>query len=191
MRNILRPAVSMLLIWSLITGVVYPLLITGCAQFFFPIQANGSLLLDRDGQPRGSSLIGQAFDEPKYFWGRPSATLPTPYNAEASSGSNLGPTNPALVERVQNDVLRYRRAHAESHQPIPVDLVTASGSGLDPHVSVAGVEYQISRVAQARGMNPEELKTLVEQHIEARQWLLFGEPRVNILKLNLALDGVH
>lgn len=191
MKNILRPAVSMLLIWSVITGVVYPLLITGCAQLFFPIQANGSLLLDRDGKPRGSSLIGQAFDEPKYFWGRPSATMPYPYNAEASSGSNLGPTNPALVERVQNDVLRYRRTYAESHQPIPVDLVTASGSGLDPHVSVAGVEYQIPRVAQARGMNPEELKTLVEQHIEARQWLLFGEPRVNILKLNLALDGVH
>jgi K+-transporting ATPase ATPase C chain len=191
MKNILRPAASMLLIWSVITGVVYPLLITGCAQLFFPIQANGSLLLDRDGKPRGSSLIGQAFDEPKYFWGRPSATMPYPYNAEASSGSNLGPTNPALVERVQNDVLRYRRTYAESHQPIPVDLVTASGSGLDPHVSVAGVEYQIPRVAQARGMNPEELKTLVEQHIEARQWLLFGEPRVNILKLNLALDGVH
>jgi K+-transporting ATPase ATPase C chain len=190
MKNILRPAVSMLLIWSLITGVVYPLLITGCAQFFFPIQANGSLLLDRDGKPRGSGLIGQAFDEPKYFWGRPSATMPYPYNAEASSGSNLGPTNPALVERVQNDVLRYRQSHAESHQSIPVDLVTASGSGLDPHVSVAGVEYQIPRVAKSRGMNPNELKALVEQHIEGRQWLLFGEPRVNILKLNLALDGV-
>jgi potassium-transporting ATPase KdpC subunit len=191
MNNILRPAVLMLLIWSVMTGLIYPLLITGCAQLFFPTQANGSLLLDREGKPRGSSLIGQAFDEPKYFWGRPSATMPYPYNAEASSGSNLGPTNPALVERVQNDVLRYRRTNAESHQSIPVDLVTASGSGLDPHVSVAGVEYQIPRVARARGMHPKALKTLVEQHIEGRQWLLFGEPRVNILKLNLALDGVQ
>ena len=190
MKNILRPAVLMLLIWSLITGLVYPLLITGCAQLFFPIQANGSLLLDRDGQPRGSSLIGQAFDEPKYFWGRPSATLPTPYNAQASSGSNLGPTNPALSARIQDTVSRYRRLTPEARHPIPVDLVTASGSGLDPHVSVAGIEYQIPRVAQARGMNPKQLKALVEKHIEPRQWLLFGEPRINILQLNLALDGV-
>lgn len=190
MKNILRTAVLMLLIWSLITGLVYPLLITGCAQLFFPIQANGSLLLDRDGQPRGSSLIGQAFDEPKYFWGRPSATLPTPYNAQASSGSNLGPTNPALSARIQDTVSRYRRLTPEARHPIPVDLVTASGSGLDPHVSVAGIEYQIPRVAQARGMNPKQLKALVEKHIERRQWLLFGEPRINILQLNLALDGV-
>ena len=190
MKNILRPAVSMLLTWSVITGLAYPLLITGCAQFLFPIQANGSLLLDRDGQPRGSSLIGQAFDEPKYFWGRPSATMPTPYNAQASSGSNLGPTNPALSARIQDTVSRYRRLTPEVRHPIPVDLVTASGSGLDPHVSVAGIEFQIPRVAQARGMNPKQLKALVEKHIERRQWLLFGEPRINILRLNLALDGV-
>lgn len=190
MKNILRPAVSMLLIWSVITGLVYPLLITGCAQFLFPIQANGSLLLDKVGKPRGSALIGQAFDKPNYFWGRPSATMPTPYNAQASSGSNLGPTNPALRARIQDTVSRYQRLTPEVLHPIPVDLVTASGSGLDPHVSVAGIEYQIPRVAQARGMNPKQLKALVEKHIERRQWLLFGEPRINILQLNLALDGV-
>ena len=190
MKNILKSAALMVLAWSVITGLLYPLLMTGFAQFLFPIQANGSPLLDQEGKPRGSALIGQAFGEPKYFWGRPSATMPQPYNAQASSGSNLGPTNPALIARVQDTVSRYRRFNPDLRQPIPVDLVTSSGSGLDPHVSVAGVEYQIPRVAHARGMNPKQLKALVEKHIEGRQWFLFGEPRVNILKLNLALDDV-
>ena len=191
MKKNLKPAALMLLVWSVVTGLLYPLFMTGLAQLLFPTQANGSLILDQAGKPRGSALIGQAFDEPKYFWGRPSATTPYSYNAQASSGSNLGPTNPALVERVQSAVLRYRKADPEARQPIPVDLVTASGSGLDPHVSVAGIEYQIPRVARARGVQPKQLRTLVQQHIEGRQWGLFGEPRVNILKLNLALDELY
>jgi potassium-transporting ATPase KdpC subunit len=188
MKNILKPAAMMLVVWSLITGLIYPLLVTGVAQWLFPAQANGSLILDKEGKLRGSALIGQAFDDPMYFWGRPSATMPYPYNAEASSGSNLGPTNPALVELVGQRVQVYRFGPSASRQPIPVDLVTASGSGLDPHVSEAGAAYQILRVALARGLSPERLRALVEQYTEGRQWWAFGEPRVNILKLNMALD---
>ncbi len=183
----IRPALAMLVIWTVLTGLVYPLAVTGLAQLLFPHQANGSLVV-RDGQVIGSELIGQYFDQPKYFWSRPSATSPFPYNAAASSGSNLGPTNPALIEAVKGKVAALRAAEPANDNPIPVDLVTASGSGLDPHISIAAAAFQVRRVARARGLEEGAVERLVMQCIEGRQFALLGESRVNVLKLNLALD---
>lgn len=187
MNTQLRPALMIFLFLTLITGVVYPLTVTGIAQAIFPYQANGSLI-DVDGRLYGSELIGQQFDDPKYFWGRPSAAG---YNAAASSGSNLGPINPTLQEMVQSRIDALKEADPTNTLPIPVDLVTASGSGLDPHISVAAALYQIHRVAAARGLSAAEVQSLVEQCTEGRQFGILGEPRVNVLLLNLALDGTH
>ena len=186
-----NPALRLFLLWTLVTGLAYPLLVTGLGQLLFPVQANGSLILNPAGQPAGSALIGQRFDAPQYFWGRPSATAPHPYNAAASSGSNLGPTNPALIEAIRGRVLAHAVMSDPTRNPIPVDLVTASASGLDPHISIAGARYQIARVARARGLAPERLDALVDSHSEGRQWGILGEPRVNVLKLNLALDALR
>jgi K+-transporting ATPase ATPase C chain len=183
----LRPALVLLVTFTVITGVVYPLLVTGIAQALFPHQANGSLIVE-DGKVVGSELIGQPFDDPKYFWSRPSATSPFPYNAAASSGSNLGPTNPALIKAVQERVDALRAADPGNTAPVPVDLVTASASGLDPHISPAAALYQVRRVARARGMAEDAVQAVVERHTEGRQFGYLGEPRVNVLLLNLALD---
>jgi K+-transporting ATPase ATPase C chain len=188
MRAQLRPALVILVALTLVTGVAYPLLVTGVAQAVFPYQAQGSLIT-KDGKLVGSVLIGQPFDDPKYFWGRPSATSPFPYNAASSSGSNLSPTNPDLVKAVQARVEALRAADPGNTAPVPVDLVTASGSGLDPHISPAAALYQVSRVAKARKLDPERVRQLVAQHTEGRWLGLLGEPRVNVLALNLALDG--
>jgi len=187
MKQQLRPALVILGLMTLITGLLYPLTVTGIAQAIFPHQANGSLI-DRDGQVIGSELIGQAFSDPRYFWGRLSATASFPYNAAASSGSNLGPINPALEEVVQARIHALRLADPGNHAPIPVDLVTASASGLDPHISVAAALYQAPRIARERGLSEEQVLALVQQYTEGRQFDLLGEPRVNVLKLNLALD---
>jgi potassium-transporting ATPase KdpC subunit len=184
----LRPALVSLAALTLITGLLYPLVVTGVAQVLFPRQANGSLILI-DGKPVGSSLIGQPFDAPKYFWGRPSATSPFPYNAAASSGSNLGPTNDALIKAVQARIDALKAADPDNPLPLPVDLVTASASGLDPHISPAAAEYQIRRIARVRGLDETVVQRLVVQHSEGRQLGVLGEPRVNVLTLNLALDS--
>jgi len=173
----------------LITGIVYPLAVTGLAQAFFSHQASGSLMVS-NGQALGSELIGQPFDDPKYFWGRLSATSPFPYNAAASSGSNLGPLNADLVKAARARIDALRAADPGNSAPIPVDLVTASGSGLDPHISVAAALYQVPRVARARGIGEDQVRALVARFTEGRQFGILGEPRVNVLKLNLALDGV-
>ncbi len=186
MASIVRPALVLFLVLSLVTGVAYPLAVTAIAQGVFPAQAAGSLV-ERDGRVVGSALLGQSFTEPRHFWGRPSATSPTPYNAANSGGSNLGPTNPALVEAVRARIAALRAADPQNTQPIPVDLVTASASGLDPHISVAAARYQAARVARARGLAPAQVEALVAAHTES-PWLGFlGEPRVNVLALNLAL----
>jgi K+-transporting ATPase ATPase C chain len=187
MTSQLRPAFFMLLIFTLITGVIYPLAVTGIAQVLFPTQANGSLIMTESGKAVGSELIGQQFDNPKYFWGRPSATG---YNAAASSGSNYGPINPVLLEAVQMRIDALKAADPDNALPIPVDLVTTSASGLDPHISVAAALYQVHRVAQVQGLSDDAVKSLVEQYTVGRQFGFLGEPRVNILKLNLALDGL-
>jgi K+-transporting ATPase ATPase C chain len=176
-------AIRMLVVMTVITGVAYPLLVTGIAQVAFKSEANGSLI-EKDGKIVGSSLIGQPFSDPKYFWGRPSATSPMPYNGAASSGSNQGPTNPALKEAVEGRI----KDHG-GKTPIPADLVTASGSGLDPHISPAAARYQIARVSKARNIPEQKLRQLVDQHTEGRQLGILGEPRVNVLPLNLALDA--
>ena len=183
----LRPAFFMLLVLTVITGVIYPLVVTGIAQVVFLHQANGSLITI-NGKTYGSELIGQQFDDPKYFWGRLSAAN---YNAAASSGSNYGPLNPALLDTVQVRVNALKMADPENTLPIPVDLVTASSSGLDPHISVAAALYQVHRVAAARGLSEADVKSLVEKYTERRQFGFLGEPRVNVLLLNLALDGIQ
>jgi potassium-transporting ATPase KdpC subunit len=183
----LRPALVLLLSLTVITGIIYPLAVTGIAQTIFPHQANGSLIVV-DGRIYGSELIGQQFDDPKYFWGRPSAVE---YDAAASSGSNYGPMNPALEEVVQARIDALHAADPNNPLPIPVDLVTASASGLDPHISVAAALYQVSRVAAARGLSEADVISLVEKYTEGRQFGIFGEPRVNVLMLNLALDGLQ
>lgn len=186
--SLLRPALVLLALFTVLTGLLYPLVVTGAAQALFPEEANGSLVR-RHGQVIGSQLIGQRFEDPKYFWGRPSATGPAPYNAAASTGSNLGPSNPALAEAIAARVAALRAADpSQVSAPVPVDLVTASGSGLDPHLSPAAALYQVSRVARLRGVDAEKLRQLVTDHTEARTLGLFGEPRVNVLALNLALD---
>ncbi len=191
----LRPAFMMLLVLTVITGVIYPLAVTGIAQLVFPHQANGSLITI-NGKTYGSELIGQQFDDPKYFWGRLSATGDFPYNAfnaktlTGSSGSNYGPLNPALTKAAQARIDALKAADPANTLPIPVDLVTASGSGLDPHISVAAAQYQVHRVAAARGMSDDQVNSLVNQYTQGRQFGFLGEPVVNVLKLNLALDGL-
>ena len=189
MRSQIRPALMVLLIFTVLTGLVYPLVVTGIALLVFPAQANGSLIV-RNGQTVGSALIGQQFTDPRYFWGRLSATAPVPYNAAASSGSNLGPANPALLDEVKARIALLKAADPANTQPIPVDLVTSSGSGLDPDISVAAALYQIPRVARLRGLSETAVRTLVNQFTQGRQLGFLGEPRVNVLELNLALDGI-
>ena len=187
MKAQLRPAITLLALLTLVTGVIYPLTVTGLAQVLFPHQSNGSLIVI-DGKTYGSELIGQQFDDPKYFWGRPSAAG---YDAAASSGSNLGAMNPSLEDVVQARIDALHAADPNNPLPIPVDLVTASASGLDPHISVASALYQVRRVASARGLEEAEVASLVEKYTEGRQFGIFGEPRVNVLLLNLALDGLQ
>jgi len=187
MKAQLRPAITLLALLTVITGVIYPLTVTGLAQVIFPHQANGSLIVI-DGKTYGSELVGQQFDDPKYFWGRPSAAG---YNAAASSGSNLGPMNPSLEKVVQARMDALHATDPNNTLPIPVDLVTASASGLDPHISVASALYQVHRVASTRGLSEAEVTSLVEKYTEGRQFGIFGEPRVNVLLLNLALDEIQ
>lgn len=186
----LRIALLMLLVFSVLTGVLYPLAVTGITQALFPSQANGSLIR-RDGAVLGSALIGQPFSEAKYFWSRPSATTPFPYDPQSSGGSNLGPTNPALLDQVKDRVTALRAADPQQSGPVPVDLVTASASGLDPDISPAAAEYQVPRVAEARHMSEKQVRALVEKYTHARQLGFLGEPRVNVLELNLALDAMQ
>ena len=192
-----RPAFFMLLIFTVITGIIYPLAVTGIAQVVFPHQANGSLIMTKDGKAVGSELIGQQFDDPKYFWGRISATGTIAYNAfnaehlTASSGPNYGPLNPALTDMVQARIDALKAADPDNTLPIPVDLVTASGSGLDPQISVASALYQVHRVATARGLSEAQVVALVNQYTEGRQFGFLGESRVNVLSLNLALDEIQ
>jgi len=193
----LRAAAVMLLVLSIITGIAYPLVVTGIAQVAFPAKANGSLI-DAGGKPAqdgagavGSDLIGQPFADPKHFWSRPSATSPYPYNASASSGSNLGPLNPALTDTVTARIKALRDADPGNTAPVPVDLVTASASGLDPDISPAAAEFQVARVARSRGLDPQRVRALVAQATEGRQFGFLGEPRVNVLRLNLALDALR
>jgi K+-transporting ATPase ATPase C chain len=182
----------MLLLFTLLTGAVYPALVATLAQLLFSDQANGSLLKDKEGQPVGSALIGQTFTNPKYFWSRPSATSPYSYNASASSGSNLGPTNPALTDAVKARIQALKEVDPDNKAQVPVDLITASGSGLDPHISLAAADYQSKRIAKLRKISEAKVRDLIAANTEDRQWAVFGEPRVNVLKLNLALDqAVH
>ena len=185
--NQVLPALRMLLVYSVLAGVAYPLLVTGVAQLAFPDPANGSLIV-ADGKTMGSSLVGQPFDDPKYFWSRPSATAPQPYNGMASTGSNQGARNPALADAVAARVKALRDADPGNTAAIPVDLVTASGSGLDPHISVAAAAYQAARVARVRGLPIDQVAALVAAHTQGRTLAVLGEPRVNVLELNLALD---
>jgi K+-transporting ATPase ATPase C chain len=188
LRAQLRPALLMLVLLTIVTGLAYPLCVTGLAQLLFPAQANGSLIMDHD-RPVGSALIGQAFEDPRYFWGRLSATTPASYNATASSGSNLGPLSDALLDAAKARRDALRAADPTNLAPIPVDLVTASASGLDPHISPPAAHYQAPRVARVRGMPLAQVRTLIEQHTEGRTFGVLGEPRVNVLALNRALDG--
>ena len=188
----LRPALSLLLALSLLTGVGYPLLVTALGGTLFPHEAAGSLVYPAGGgAPIGSALIGQSFTDPGHFWGRPSASTPQPYNGLASGGSNLGPTNPALLDAVRERIAALRAADPGNTQAVPVDLVTASASGLDPDISPAAALYQAGRVARQRGLALERVEDLVRRQVRPRQWGILGEPRVNVLQLNLALDGLH
>jgi K+-transporting ATPase ATPase C chain len=182
-----RIAIIALALFTVLTGIVYPAFVTAIAQVAFPHQANGSPIL-QDGKPVGSELIGQPFDDPRYFWGRPSTTTPFPDNAGASTGSNLSPTNPSLIQAVQGRVDALRAADPGNLAPVPVDLVTASGSGLDPHISPAAALYQVARVARLRKQDPDLVRRILDEHVEARLLGLLGEPRVNVLLLNLDLD---
>jgi K+-transporting ATPase ATPase C chain len=188
MRSSLRALLVSLALLTVLTGIVYPMLILGLAQSFFPEQADGSLQR-RGDKIIGSTLIGQQFDDPRYFWGRPSATQPTPYNAAGSGASNLAPSNPQLAKEVALRCATLAAANGGSQAPIPIDLVTASGSGLDPHLTVAGMLYQVDRVATARARNPSAIRALVMDHVEAPLWGFLGERRVNVLAVNLALDA--
>jgi len=181
------PALRMLAVLTVLTGIVYPLVVTGIAQVVFPRTANGSLIVDAD-KAVGSDLIGQPFDDPKYFWSRPSATSPMPYNGASSSGSNPGPRNPALADAVRDRIAALRSADPGNTGPVPVDLVTASGSGLDPHISVAAADYQVARVAKARNMSIDDVRSIVAANTSGRTFGILGEPRVNVLTLNRALD---
>jgi K+-transporting ATPase ATPase C chain len=189
MRSI-RAAVSLLVVMTILLGIVYPLVITGIARFAFPHQAAGSLIQE-DGKLIGSSLIGQSFSDPKYFWGRPSATSPQPYNGVASSGSNLGPLNPALIDAVKANVKALHEADPDNRLPIPVDLITASASGLDPEISIASAQYQAARVARARNLPLTRVDELIGAHEHGRLFGFIGEQRVNVLELDLALDRLH
>jgi potassium-transporting ATPase KdpC subunit len=190
MKNILRPAIVLFAMLMILTGLIYPAIVTAIGQAAFGHQANGSLI-ELDGKTIGSELIGQQFDAPRYFWGRLSATTPNPYNAGSSSGSNLGPTNPALADAVKARLAALREADPDNTTDVPVDLVTASGSGLDPEISPAAAAYQVARVAKARGMSVPQVEALVAQATRERQLGVLGEPAVNVLKLNLALDRAH
>ena len=189
MTTLFRPAIVLLLVLTVITGVVYPLVVTGIAQVAFPTQAGGSILI-RDGKSVGSSLIGQSFSDPKHFWSRPSATAPQPYNGLASGGSNLGPLNPALTDGIKSRMDALRAADPTNQSPIPIDLVTASASGLDPDISLAAAYYQAPRVARERGLQPQAVLALIAAHSRGRWLGILGEPRVNVLDLNLALDAM-
>ena len=190
MKTLIRPALSLFVLLSVVTGIAYPLAVTGIAKAAFPAAADGSLIV-KDGKPVGSLLIGQNFTETRYFWGRPSATGPMPYNATASGGSNQGPLNPALVDTVKARIDALKAADPDNPLPIPADLVTASGSGLDPHISPEAAAYQVTRVAGQRHVPAADVKALVSKYTEGRQWGVFGEPRVNVLQLNIALDALN
>lgn len=183
----IRPVILYLAVMTLLTGVIYPLFVTAVGQLAFPDQARGSLIYEGD-RLVGSALVGQPFDDPKYFWGRPSATSPMPYNADSSSGSNLGPTEPKLAAALKSRADALKQADPDNDNPVPVDLITASGSGLDPHISPAAAEYQVGRIAKARGISPAAVRSVVRQATEERQLGFLGEPRVNVLRLNLQLD---
>lgn len=185
-----KQAFLLLVVFSILTGIVYPLAITGISQIVFPGKANGSLIY-RDGRPVGSSLIGQSFTDPKYFWSRPSATSPTPYKADASNGSNLGASNPDLAKAVAERIAALRKADPDNAAAVPIDLVTTSASGLDPHISPAAAEYQAARVAKARGIDAQTVRKLVARHTEHRTFGLLGELRINVVELNLDLDHQH
>lgn len=189
MNTLIRPAIMLFLVMTVLTGIVYPITVTGLAQLLFRDQASGSLVMV-DGHSVGSRLIGQGFSDPKYFWSRPSATEPQPYNTLASSGSNLGPLNPALTDAIRRRIHALKDADPTNTLPVPVDLVTASGSGLDPDISIAAARYQATRVALARGLTPQQLQTLIAKHAQGRFLGVIGEPRINVLELNLALDAL-
>ncbi len=189
MLKMLRQSLIVLVALGVVGGVIYPLAVTGISQAFFAHKAGGSMIV-QDGNVVGSELIGQSFSNPGYFWSRPSATVPVPYNAAASSGSNLGPTNPTLLDAVEERINALHAADPSNTEPVPVDLVTSSGSGLDPHISPAAAEYQVERVARVRGLTAEVVRELVAEHTEERQWGILGESRVNVLGLNLALDAL-